>query len=243
MDRAWLPLAGRCSRHRMGSHCHWKGLRGAGWERGRQPGPVPGAPWLASLGSPHPKTSQSGGCDPRASSLCVGDQTIQPISTLGVGEEKRKKRTVPRPAPPAPPRPLPSRPGPPPPPGSERAPGAPLRRPRPPASPSARGGAGPSPAHRPRARCPRPLPAARRPGPPRALHGCSRVGLVPARGAHRPDQRHPCAEPARYRGPGLPGGATSTKRGPRRVLRTPRSRVSLAWAGLAELRGWGGAWA
>lgn len=35
----------------------------------------------------------------------------------------------------------------------------------------------------------------------------------------------------------------STKRGPRRLLRTPRSRVSLAWAGLAELRGWGGAWA
>lgn len=84
------------------------------------------------------------------------------IHSGGWGGKKEKKRTVPRPAPPAPPRPLSSRPGPPPPPGSDRAPGAPLRRPRPPASPSARGGAGPSPAHRPRARCPRPLPAARR---------------------------------------------------------------------------------
>lgn len=78
-------------------------------------------------------------------------------------------------------------------------------RARPPARPPAAGPAlrpptGPALAARSR----RPPPAARHPGQPRALHGCSGVGLVPARGAHRPDQRHPCAEPARYRGPGLP---------------------------------------
>lgn len=201
----------------------------------------------------HPlKTSQSMGCDPPVPHHCAfATKQSNQHPPCGWGrkkKEKKKKRTVLRPAPPAPPRPLPSRPGPPPPPGSERAPGAPLRRPRPPASPSARGGAGPSPAHQPRAsrpplaaRCP--PPAARRPGPPRALHGCSGVGLVPARGAHRADQRHPCAKPARYRGPGLPGGPVSTKRGPGWFPPCAPEPVWLACAGFAELRGWGGAWA
>lgn len=220
--RGSLPSAGVASQNRAeAGDLRWRGVcggrtrdRGA-WRRpelgGRRALPDPalgpaGSPRLASPRPPSPETSQSGGLDPAPHHRRFA--TKQSTQQTPPGEKRETGRSPaslppPRPSPPGAPAPGW---------GSELQPGAPHPPPR--ARPlPARGGGGPT------ARPPRPPPPAaaapaprrprppgsppaararpRRPGPPPALHGCARVGLVPARGAHRADQRHPRPEPAR----------------------------------------------
>jgi hypothetical protein len=211
MGRAWAPcLGGGCF---CGERCRGRTRDRRGEEAGtggpdlldQVLGPTKAHARLASPSPPRPETSQSGGWDPAPHHHPFATQQSNQHTPRG----EKKKKTAARPAS-SPPRPSPpSAPGAPAPGwGSEREPGAPHRRPRPPrCCPPARGGGGPtappprppgsaapSPgASRSRARSPPGAPARR----PRALHGCAGMGLVPARGAHRADQRHPSPEPSR----------------------------------------------